>query len=544
MAALLRFKDTTIRRGGWYNKIMKVVSIIAALVLATALLGGVVYFLWPSVFSFWSKVPAVVGGFTVALYETSNPSVLVQNAKIVPREHYTLAFPFSGRIASVLATEGQLVVNQGLALVQMERTEWELAMKKTEAVYNENQALVKKLQQGARFEELLILEQKKQSATSTLKGSKKELIDAITTAFVRSDDAVRNKTDVIFTNPSTNPVLSFTPSDAALKTTLESERGDMEDTLDDWRDDVDGMKVTGNVSRYVEQANKKLDSVREYLDLVALAVNELTAGAIDQDTIDAWKDAVATAREAVVTAGVDLGSIESGYRVAGKEAHVAQSELDYRLAGTARQDVEAALSAAAAAKSEMDIVADKLKQTTLTTPLPGLLVKKIIPKPGEFVQAGEPVALLANPLLEAEIDIPEEKIAGVAVGNAVMVRLNAYAHHDIMGSIRTIEPQEVEKDGGMYFRVRASLEKTSKELRMGMLGDAIVATELQGNVVLIPKQAVRSTGDRRTVLVVVDDVPQERTIETGMENERSIEVLSGVQAGDRILIPDTPEEGE
>lgn len=517
---------------------MKGVYFFVVLVISVVLLGGVAFYVWPEMRVKFFSGESLLSGKVIAKYESGNPSVRVQNAKLVAKEQYTLAFPFSGRIESIVGIEGQLMANASQPLVQMETTEWELELKKAEASYHEGQAIVKKLEQGARFEELLILEQKKQSSESALKGSKKEVIDAIAHAFTLANDAVYAKTDSIYTTPESNPTLTFTPAESELKERLESERDDMGNLLDDWKDDVDDMKSSGNVTKYVAETRKKLSDVREYLDLVGEAVNTLLAGSITQETIDAWKESLSAARSAVAEATVAFGGTESAYQVATKGVAVAKGELDYRLAGTQKQDIEAALSAAAAAKSQMDIIQEKLKQTTLVTPLPGLLIKKILPRIGEYVQAGEPVALLADPVVEVEADIPEEKIVGIAAGNKAILRLNAYAERDFHGTVSRIEPQEVEKDGGIYFRARVTLDDALGDaFRMGMMGDVVIATTLQGGMVRIPTAVTSIQNGRRVVRMLENDSEVSRVIETGMESDGMIEVLSGLQAGDELLPP-------
>ena len=514
---------------------MKISTIALGIAVLFAGIVAVWFYLWPQSLSWFSFQIDDTAGTFVVNYEKGHPSVRVSNGKIVSREQYDLSFPFSGRVTAVLASAGQSFSESGQPLVQLDSTQWELERKKAEAQYNAQQAIVNKLEQGARFEELLVMQQKKQSSDSSLKGTKKEAIDTITSAYVQSDDAIRNKTDVIFTNPETNPQLSFTPSDASLESRIESGRVSMRDIIGDWKDDVGKMKTTGNVTKYLDDARSKLKKVREYLDQVALGVNALTAGAITQETIDTWKASVSDARSAVAEATVALSSHETAYKVANRDLSVAQGELNARLAGTARQDIEAALSAAVAARSEMDIASEKLKQTTLVTPLKNLLIKKILPQPGEHVEAGAPVVLAASPELEIELDIPEEKIAGIMIGNQVIMRLNAYPYEDITGAVTDIQSQEVEKEGSTYFRSRTSLNQTSEKIRTGMTGDVIVETNTDANMVRIPKGAIHELDGRRTVTVMTSSGRQERVIESGVERDNQVEILSGLQPGERIV---------
>ncbi len=515
---------------------MKITTILSGGALLIAVVGAALFYFMPQRFSWLGWQSGVdMNGSMVVEYQKGNPSIRVNNGKVVAHEQYDLSFPFPGKVESVIATEGQAFSESGQPVLQLEKTEWLLELKKSEAEYAAQQSIVNKLKLGARFEELLVVEQRKQSSSSALKGSKKEVIDAIASAFVQADDAVRNKSDGIFTNPESNPQLTFTPSDSALESQIEAGRSDMRRLLDDWEDDVDKMKTSGDATKYLDGARKKVKDVREYLDKVALAVNALSAGAITQETIDAWKESVSAGRTAVAEVTVALGGAESVYRATNRDLAVAQSELDLKLAGTQKQDIEAALSAAVAARSQMDIISEKLKQTTLTTPLKDLIVKEILPKQGEYVAAGEPVVTLVHPAMEIELDIPEEKIAGINIGNQVIMRLNAYPYEDTSGVITEIKPQEIEKDGGIYFRVRASILHVAEKIRTGMTGDVIVETSIDGGVLRIPKRAIYEKDGRRLVTVVNDGKTQLRVIESGVEKDDWVEILSGLQAGDRIL---------
>ncbi len=229
---------------------MKITTILSGGALLIAVVGAALFYFMPQRFSWLGWQSGVdMNGSMVVEYQKGNPSIRVNNGKVVAHEQYDLSFPFPGKVESVIATEGQAFSESGQPVLQLEKTEWLLELKKSEAEYAAQQSIVNKLKLGARFEELLVVEQRKQSSSSALKGSKKEVIDAIASAFVQADDAVRNKSDGIFTNPESNPQLTFTPSDSALESQIEAGRSDVRGLLDDWEDDVDKMKTSGDATK-------------------------------------------------------------------------------------------------------------------------------------------------------------------------------------------------------------------------------------------------------------------------------------------------------
>jgi multidrug efflux pump subunit AcrA (membrane-fusion protein) len=64
--------------------------------------------------------------------------------------------------------------------------------------------------------------------------------------------------------------------------------------------------------------------------------------------------------------------------------------------------------------------------------------------------------------------------------------------------------------------------------------------------VLVPRTAVRSVDGRTVLFVLKDDHVERRAISTGLENGDRIEVLSGVSAGERVVVegPQTLKDGD
>jgi multidrug efflux pump subunit AcrA (membrane-fusion protein) len=63
---------------------------------------------------------------------------------------------------------------------------------------------------------------------------------------------------------------------------------------------------------------------------------------------------------------------------------------------------------------------------------------------------------------------------------------------------------------------------------------------------LLPKAAIRTVDGRAVVFVVNDDRIERRAITVGLENGDHIEVLSGVSAGERVVVegPQTLKDGD
>ncbi len=218
---------------------------------------------------------------------------------------------------------------------------------------------------------------------------------------------------------------------------------------------------------------------------------------------------------------------------------VETSEYDLKLAGTRKEDIEIALNAAEAAKNQVEIIKERIKKSTLTTPEENLIVKKIYPKKGEFATSSAVAVIVSSLGFEIEADIPEEDIKGIEAGNEVLIRLVTFPNSDVLGKIKKIEPKEVEKEGSFYFRVRAEISEVPAgiELRSGMTGDIITSTKERGKMLMIPQKAIYLSEGKKFVKAVVSggDI-LEKAVETGMSDGDSIEIISGLNAGDKLIV--------
>jgi multidrug efflux pump subunit AcrA (membrane-fusion protein) len=64
--------------------------------------------------------------------------------------------------------------------------------------------------------------------------------------------------------------------------------------------------------------------------------------------------------------------------------------------------------------------------------------------------------------------------------------------------------------------------------------------------VLVPKAAMRSADGKAVVFVVKDDRVERRAVSAGLENGGQVEILSGVSAGERVVVdgPPTLKDGD
>jgi multidrug resistance efflux pump len=147
---------------------------------------------------------------------------------------------------------------------------------------------------------------------------------------------------------------------------------------------------------------------------------------------------------------------------------------------------------------------------------------------------------LARMMAKGEVD--EADAGKVAVGQRVIFNLDAHPDEEFAGTIReasrTVGQQQGTRDPIKVLKVNIVLDRTdSAKMRPGMRFHGTVELGRAKNALLIPRNAVFVTGGGpmayRRGTFSVTAVP----LKLGRENEKSVEVLSGLSATDRVLVP-------
>ena len=149
--------------------------------------------------------------------------------------------------------------------------------------------------------------------------------------------------------------------------------------------------------------------------------------------------------------------------------------------------------------------------------------------------------------MKAEGEVDEVDAGRVAVGQRVTLRLDAHPDDELRGTIttaaRTVQRKKNTQDPLKVLRVDIKLDSTDPaKMRPGMRFQGLIELGRIKNAILIPREAVSLGPDgpfvyRRGTLDV-----EPVNVKLGRENDKSVEVLEGLRAGDRVLVAKQGEE--
>lgn len=179
-----------------------------------------------------------------------------------------------------------------------------------------------------------------------------------------------------------------------------------------------------------------------------------------------------------------------------------------------------------------------LKLSRLTTPISGILVKSPIRTSNVQVLATDTWIVVNPETLYFSADLDEGDLARVKVGQKVRVQLDAYPDKTFDSTVASIAYTPKETSTGTVYELKVALEKSAmSELRLGLNGTATIILTEKNDAILLPSSAVTFEGIKTSVMIKDGDSYVEKEIETGIENEGMIEVLSGVTEGQYVYLP-------
>jgi len=199
-------------------------------------------------------------------------------------------------------------------------------------------------------------------------------------------------------------------------------------------------------------------------------------------------------------------------------------------AAQARRD--AAHAGATQAEAGVSQAGTAMSFTKVRAPFDGLVTARLAEQ-GAMAAPGVPLLVVEDPSkfrLEAQVD--ESKIGAVKLGESVPVTVDALGGQAVEGKVVQIVPAA--DPASRTFTVKIDLP-ANPQIRSGLFGRASFPRG-QREAIAIPKSAVLSRGQMQAVYVIGgDQLAGLRFVTLGAASGDQVEVLSGLQNGDRIV---------
>ena len=239
----------------------------------------------------------------------------------------------------------------------------------------------------------------------------------------------------------------------------------------------------------------------------------------------------------VAAAEASLSQAEARLTIA-QAAHARYKQLFEKGAATKEQlesvtgEYEVAKAAVTGAKEAVKAAEIVVGYTEILAPLSGVVTEKLA-EPGDLGLPGKPILVIQDPNdLRLEADVREYLVPAVGVGTKVSVVFGAPLNEDLETIVCERSPEADPRT--RTFRCKASIPGESKA-RPGNFGRLRFVTG-ERTVLLIPANVVRRVGQLETVKVVEGGRVRVRHVRTGAAHGDDVEVLSGLTAGEKLVV--------
>lgn len=197
-------------------------------------------------------------------------------------------------------------------------------------------------------------------------------------------------------------------------------------------------------------------------------------------------------------------------------------------------DLERAEAAARSAEAALSLLELQIQRTTVRAPFGGVVGQRFV-SVGDYVTTNTPLLTLqsVNPQ-HVVIDVPERHAVSLRRGQTVEFTVAAQPERTFTAQVDFIDP--VVQDENRTILVKARAPNGDRVLMPGMFVEARLATGSRPGAVLVPEDAVQPLRTGNVIWTMVDGRASRRLALLGTRSRGMVEVLSGVEAGEKVVV--------
>jgi macrolide-specific efflux system membrane fusion protein len=176
------------------------------------------------------------------------------------------------------------------------------------------------------------------------------------------------------------------------------------------------------------------------------------------------------------------------------------------------------------------------KPTPLIAPINGQVIVQTV-QPGQTVTTSDAVTVLSDRLIvQAQVD--ETDIGKLKVGQPAVISLDAYPDIKIKGTVEHIYYESEIVNNVTIYQVNIIPKRVPAIFRSGMSANVDIIEQRKENVLLIPLDAVKRDAEGSFVLVSAGagEKPVKRRVQLGLSDDTNVEVISGLATNDKVVI--------
>ncbi len=200
----------------------------------------------------------------------------------------------------------------------------------------------------------------------------------------------------------------------------------------------------------------------------------------------------------------------------------------------AAADLDRAAAADRSASAALALLQLQVERTTVRAPFAGVIGQRFVSEGDYVTSATRLLTLQTVDPQRAVIEVPERYAVELQPGQTLEFTVAAKPERTYRAEVDFIDP--VVEGTKRTILVKARAPNPGRVLRPGMFIEARLATSTRANAVVVPEDAVQPLRTANIVWAVKDGKASRRVVQLGSRAQGVVEILSGVAAGEPVVV--------
>ena len=262
------------------------------------------------------------------------------------------------------------------------------------------------------------------------------------------------------------------------------------------------------------------------------------------------KSELASAKAQVAQATAQLAALQerpTGSELASAAAQVAQANASLAQLQERPNPEDVAVLEAQVGESTIALAqtTSQLEDAMITAPFGGTILAVQV-REGEWASPGAPAIVLAADSLILEVNVDEVDVAGLTEGQAAHLSFSALKDSRVGGTVSFVAPSSTNVGGAVAYAVEISFDPGDYPVRLGMTADVDIVVDSAADALLVPNRAIEADREAGRYYVTRQKAlgaTERLEVRIGLRDQVNTQILEGVEEGDKLVLPEVPEQG-
>ncbi|MFH1937992.1 MAG: efflux RND transporter periplasmic adaptor subunit [Patescibacteria group bacterium] len=493
---------------------------------------------------------------------------VIQNVSVtgtvIPAKQIDLQFENQGKISRIETKVGDRVSTDQV-LIRLNTAELNAQLKSNQAALDITQAKLAQTLAGSRPEDIQVYQaavdntqievfNKEQAlidaqadVDNDLNVAYEDALDSVKTAYTVTDQALL----IIFAGVRKNYFNGSSQLSIAVKDKESVAKNDLS-IAEDYLDVADNNPMHNNIDSALNSIKTAVISTRNALAYLRAALDDPSVSnsvsSADETSIDTERVSIdnqlvnlTSAEQSIsstkITNQANINTAEANLNTAKTNLNKAKDELTLKKAGPRQTDIDLAQAEVNQAQANILQIYEKINKTILKAPTNGVITV-INKEEGETAQANLIIiSMISTGNFQIEANISETEISKVNLGDGIDMTLDALGPDEkFTGQIVKIDPAETIVSGVIYYKTTSIFDVEDERIKSGMTVNLDIETDKKENILYLPYYSIKEIDGRKYVIVMEDGKREEKTITIGLEGETRVEILSGLEENQEVII--------